>query len=83
MVYHAPGTLLFEFVAISALRTAQLMRGAVPRVSVERRPTVTAQFEVAAGMVRANARGPHEAAPVQTKAPLLERVRRSNDSGRA
>jgi hypothetical protein len=44
---------------------------------------VTAQFEVAAGMVRANARGPHAAAPVQTKAPLLERVRRSNDSGRA
>ena len=83
MVYHPPGTLLFEFVAISSLRTAQLMRGALPRVSVERRPTMTAQYEVAAGMVRAIARGPHAAVPMPTRTPLLERVRRSNDSGRA
>jgi hypothetical protein len=75
--------MLFEFVAVSSLRTAQLMRGAVPRVTVERRPTVTAQYEVAAGVVRAIARGPHAAAPVPTTAPMLERVRRSNDSGRA
>jgi hypothetical protein len=75
--------MLFEFVAVSSLRTAQLMRGAVPRVTVERRPTVTAQYEVAAGVVRAIARGPHAAAPVSSKAPMLERVRRSNDSGRA
>jgi hypothetical protein len=82
MVYHPPGTLLFEFVAVSSLRAAQLMQGALPRVATVRRPTVTAQHEVAAGLVSAEPRGPH-ARLLPTPPPALERVRRSNDSGRA
>jgi DNA-directed RNA polymerase subunit K/omega len=43
----------FEFVVVAAQRTAQLMRGCVPRVAPHSKPEVTAQLEVAAGKVRA------------------------------
>jgi DNA-directed RNA polymerase subunit K/omega len=41
----------FEFVKLSALRTAQLMRGCTPRVNGCRKLTTTAQREVAEGKV--------------------------------
>lgn len=41
----------FEFVVVSSLRAAQLMRGCTPRVAAAIRPTTTAQAEVAAGCV--------------------------------
>ena len=37
----------FEFVRLSALRTAQLMRGCTPRVTASHKMTTTAQREVA------------------------------------
>jgi DNA-directed RNA polymerase subunit K/omega len=41
----------FEFVIVSSLRTAQLMRGCTPRVPASTKVTVTARREVAAGKV--------------------------------
>jgi DNA-directed RNA polymerase subunit K/omega len=41
----------FEFVKLSALRAAQLMRGCTPRVNGCRKLTTTAQREVAEGKV--------------------------------
>ena len=41
----------FEFVVLSSLRAAQLMRGCTPRVESRPKKTVTAQLEVAAGKV--------------------------------
>ncbi|MBI2828478.1 MAG: DNA-directed RNA polymerase subunit omega [Acidobacteria bacterium] len=41
----------FEFVVVSSLRAAQLMRGCTPRVTSTQKPIMTAQLEVAAGKV--------------------------------
>lgn len=41
----------FEFVVLSALRAAQLMRGCTSRVESTHKVIVTAQLEVAAGKV--------------------------------
>jgi hypothetical protein len=41
----------FEFVILSKLRAAQLMRGCRPRVDGLHKATVTAQLEVSAGKV--------------------------------
>ena len=41
----------FEFIAVAALRTAQLMRGCVPRVATGHKPIITAQLEIIAGKV--------------------------------
>lgn len=41
----------FEFVIMSALRTAQLVRGCTPRLESGHKKTTTAQMEVAAGKV--------------------------------
>jgi hypothetical protein len=41
----------FEFVVLSSLRAAQLMRGCVPRVASTQKMIMTAQLEVAAGKV--------------------------------
>lgn len=41
----------FEFVILSALRAAQLMRGCAPRVRAAEKAVVTAQREVAEGKV--------------------------------
>lgn len=56
MMFRSPGTNGFEFVKVSALRTAQLVRGCIPRVPVGHKLTTTAQLEVAAGKVFAMAR---------------------------
>lgn len=64
----------FEFVILSALRAAQLMRGCIPKVERAHKVTTTAQWEVAAGKI-VNTHGsvtPHpiDAAP----APVLVAV---------
>lgn len=41
----------FEFVILSALRAAQLMRGCIPKVERAHKMTTTAQWEVAAGKI--------------------------------
>jgi len=67
----------FEFVRIASLRAAQLMRGCRSKVVEQRTPILTAQCEVAAGMVS----GSRAAAPAadRTQSLLLDvlpRVRR-------
>lgn len=47
------GVGIFQFVILSKLRAAQLMRGAVPRVDGPHKPTVIAQLEVSTGRVAA------------------------------
>jgi DNA-directed RNA polymerase subunit K/omega len=42
-----------EFVRICALRAAQLMRGCTPRLEASTKPCITAQREVALGLVLA------------------------------
>ena len=42
----------FELVKLAALRTAQLIRGCLPRVTVSRKLTTTALREVTGGQVR-------------------------------
>jgi DNA-directed RNA polymerase subunit K/omega len=51
MVSH-PGIGTFEFIVLSSLRAAQLMRGCTPRVSATNKRMVIAQMEVAAGEIR-------------------------------
>ena len=51
MVQRPAGTNAFEFVVVSGLRAAQLMRGSVPRVEIAHKVITTAQLEVAAGLV--------------------------------
>ena len=41
----------FEFVILASLRAAQLMRGCTPRVEPSHKAVVTAQREVAEGLV--------------------------------
>ena len=41
----------FEFVVVSALRAAQLMRGCTPRVTSSQKTIMTAQLEVATAKV--------------------------------
>src|SRR4051812_4451727 len=52
MTFHPVEISNFEFVKLSALRTAQLMRGCTPRVPACGKLTTTAQREVAGGKVR-------------------------------
>jgi hypothetical protein len=44
----------FQFVVLASLRAAQLVQGCTPRVAAGHKPTITAQLEVAAEMVRAS-----------------------------
>jgi DNA-directed RNA polymerase subunit K/omega len=47
MVQRPPGFNAFEFVVLSGLRAAQLMRGCTPRVERAHKIITTAQMEVA------------------------------------
>jgi DNA-directed RNA polymerase subunit K/omega len=51
VVQRPSGTNAFEFVVVSSLRAAQLMRGCVPRVERAHKVITTAQIEVATGKV--------------------------------
>jgi hypothetical protein len=55
----------FQFVVLSTLRTVQLMRGCLPRVAGTHKPMMTAQFEVAAGMVAQDTDAPANGAPTE------------------
>lgn len=51
MVHNPDSIGTFEFIIISSLRAAQLMKGCTPRVASTHKRIVTAQLEVASGMV--------------------------------
>ena len=51
MVHARAGLGSFEFVVLSSLRVAQLVRGCTPRVPSTHKHVTTAQLEVAAGTV--------------------------------
>ena len=51
MIQRPPGVGAFEFVIMSTLRAAQLMRGCRPRVEGTHKATIIAQCEVAEGKV--------------------------------
>lgn len=42
----------FQFVVLSSLRAAQLLRGCVPRIDGGHKRTVIAQLEISTGMVK-------------------------------
>ena len=42
----------FQFVVLSSLRAAQLLRGCVPKIDGGHKRTVTAQLEISTGMVK-------------------------------
>jgi DNA-directed RNA polymerase subunit K/omega len=50
-MHHPPGMTGFEFAVVSGLRAAQLMRGCTPRLQSTHKLIVTAQLEVAAGLI--------------------------------
>ena len=51
MVHRPADTNVFEFVILSSLRAAQLMRGCTPRVGPGGKPVTIAQREVAEGKI--------------------------------
>ena len=51
MVQRPHGTNPFEFVVVSGLRAAQLMRGCIPLVERAHKVITTAQIEVATGKI--------------------------------
>jgi len=51
VIQRPPGVGAFQFVILASLRTAQLIRGCRPRIEGTHKKTITAQFEVAAGLV--------------------------------
>jgi DNA-directed RNA polymerase subunit K/omega len=65
-VVHRPSEYsAFEFVVVSGLRAAQLMRGCTARVEGVHKRITTAQLEVAAGLVAKTV----NAVPVTAKLP--------------
>ena len=51
MIHRPAGVSAFEFVILSGLRAAQLMRGCTPRVEGGHKVMMTAQIEVASGKI--------------------------------
>jgi DNA-directed RNA polymerase subunit K/omega len=51
VIVRPAGTNSFEFVILASLRSAQLMRGCIPRVVASHKAVITAQREVAEGKV--------------------------------
>ena len=51
LIVRPPGIGAFEFVILAGLRTAQLMRGCLPRIDSGHKPTITAQLELSSGKV--------------------------------
>jgi DNA-directed RNA polymerase subunit K/omega len=56
----------FEFVVLASLRTAQLTRGCTPKMPTDHKHAVTAQREIAAGLVTSAGPGSAEAHPGST-----------------
>jgi hypothetical protein len=51
LIVRPPGIGAFEFVILAGLRTAQLMRGCLPRIDSGHKATITAQLELSSGKV--------------------------------
>ena len=51
MIHRPSESGAFEFVVVSGLRAAQLMRGCIPKIEGVHKVIMTAQLEVAAGKV--------------------------------
>ena len=51
MVHNPDSIGTFEFIFVSSLRAAQLMRGCTPRLDTNHKRIVVAQMEVASGLV--------------------------------
>jgi DNA-directed RNA polymerase subunit K/omega len=51
VVQRPPEFSAFEFAVLSGLRAAQLMRGCTPRIAGAHKMIMTAQLEVAAGLI--------------------------------
>ena len=64
MIHRSSEANAFEFVRIASLRAAQLMQGCTARVPARQTPILTAQLEVATGMIEA--------------VPRLDEVRRAS-----
>ena len=58
MIHRPAEFSVFEFVILSGLRAAQLMRGCIPRLEGAHKTTIMAQMEVAAGKVIRAANAP-------------------------
>lgn len=67
MIERPPGVGVFQFVVLSTLRAAQLMRGCEPRVDGVHKAIVTAQLEVSEGKV-AELLAPTDAASASAEA---------------
>jgi hypothetical protein len=68
-----PGMGAFEFVVLASLRTAQLTRGCAPKIPTTHKHTVTAQCEVAAGLVT-NAGPQWPDRPTDSTTPPMRRL---------
>lgn len=68
MTRRPPAIGAFEFVVLSALRAAQLMRGCLPKVEGAHKLTTTAQWEVASGKIVNTYDGNLATASLQTPA---------------
>ena len=67
MIQRPPGMGAYQFVVISTLRAAQLMKGCTPRVDpMQHKPIVVAQMEVSEGKV-----GHSMTAPVAVIPPAI------------
>jgi DNA-directed RNA polymerase subunit K/omega len=73
MIHRSPSENSFEFVRVASLRAAQLMRGCVAHVEASKKAVITAQREVAQGLVRALPRVP-AGAPLAADEPVAEPV---------
>src|SRR5438105_4627087 len=73
MIHRSASENSFEFVRVASLRAAQLMRGCVAHLEASKKAVVTAQREVALGLVRALPRVPPTVPPVVVE-PVAEPV---------
>ena len=75
MTVRRPDVGVFEFVRVSSLRAAQLIRGCTPRVAAATKAVTTAQREVLAGRVIGFRKDPAAAAPAPIAPVVVEPVR--------
>jgi DNA-directed RNA polymerase subunit K/omega len=74
VIRRPPGMGAFQFVVLSKLRAAQLMRGCRPRIDGTHKATVIAQLEVSEGKVNQSPTESKQAEPLGTIDPRGENV---------
>lgn len=74
VIRRPPGMGAFQFVVLSKLRAAQLMRGCRPRIEGTHKATVIAQLEVSEGKVNQAPAESNQAEPLGTINPRGEKV---------